>query len=94
MPKDDRGLYYYPSLQDRSARMYVRENDGRIEFRLFNAQHPEVWEKHGWLSMEVIEQAAGLYREERDKSRNPLGLYNEDIALRLIEDEKKSGSAS
>lgn len=85
--KDERGLYYYPSMQTRDVRMYVRENeDGVIEFRMWSQQHPEAWEKHEWIPMEVIQTAARMYQNQ---DRNPLSLYDESVAKRLIEDEKE-----
>ncbi|WP_243545164.1 hypothetical protein [Pseudodesulfovibrio tunisiensis] len=83
--KDARGYYYTPSLQFPDVRMYVRDNNGTIEFRLWNANEPIIWEKHQWLSYDVITQAANMY-EERGTGRNPLGLYDLDIAKRLLSD--------
>lgn len=87
--KDERGIYYFPSLQDRSLRMYVRRNEdsGQVEFRMFNAQHPEVWDRHGWLPHEVIVKAAQMFRE-RGSDRNPAALYDLDVAEKLIADEQ------
>ncbi len=84
--KDERGIYYHPSLQDQGTRMYVRENEGRIEFRLWNPYHPEAWDKHGWLPYDVIEEAAAKYKE-RGTDRNPLALYDLAVAKRLLADE-------
>lgn len=85
--KDERGLYYHPSMQDTNTRMYVREVDGMIQFRLWNAGHEHVWEQHQWLPFDVIEAAAEMYRE-RGSDRNPLALYDLDIAKRLVRDDK------
>ena len=42
--KDERGLYYFPNAADRRARMYVRRGeDGGVQFRLWQSDHPEVW---------------------------------------------------
>ncbi|NER04641.1 MAG: hypothetical protein F6K17_19520 [Okeania sp. SIO3C4] len=83
--QDDRGFYYTPSLQEPETRMYVRKNDGSIEFRLWNPHHPEVWDKHQWLPYEVIKNAADMYRQ-MNKDRNPMALYDIEIARRLIAD--------
>lgn len=85
--KDDRGLYYYPSMQSKNTRMYVRENNGQIEFRLWSSEQPEAWDKHQWLPMDVIKEAAKLYKE-KGTDRNPLALYDLDVATRLIKDNK------
>lgn len=57
--KDERGLYYFPNAADRRARMYVRRGeDGGVQFRLWQSDHPEVWDRHQWLDLQVIEDAA------------------------------------
>ena len=64
--------------------MYVRENDGMIEFRLWNQDHPEIWERHGWLDMDIIRRAARMYKGKGD---NPLKLYDLDIARVLLREK-------
>lgn len=83
--KDERGLYYYPQAGNREARVYVRHGeDGGIEFRLWQVDHPEVWERHGWLPLAVIENAARLYRKERNADADPLKLYDVAVARALL----------
>jgi len=85
--KDELGLYYYPSMQTRDVRMYVRQNqEGAVEFRMWNAQMSEVWAKHEWIPYEVVQTAARMYKNEH---RNPLALYDLDVARRLIEDDRQ-----
>ena len=81
--KDERGHYYIPSLQNPEVRMYVRDTDGVIEFRLFNPNEPIIWEKHHWVPYAAIEQAAAMFRE-RGTDRNPLALYDLNIAKKLL----------
>lgn len=83
--KDERGTYYTPSLQHPEIRMYVRDNEGTIEFRLYNPSEPIVWEKHQWVPYEAIQAAAEMYKE-RATGRNPLALYDLDIAKKLLSD--------
>lgn len=85
--KDDNGLYYYPSLQSRETRMYVRQSVDGVEFRLWSSSNPEIWERHGWVPYEAVVQASAMYKEERDSNRNPLGLYDLDVAKKLIKEE-------
>ena len=55
--KDELGLYYHPQAGNALSRVYVRRGpDGEVEFRLWRADHPEVWERHPWLSMAVCAQ--------------------------------------
>jgi len=84
--KDERGLYYLPSLQTRTTRMYVRETDGVIEFRLWSGENPEIWERHEWIPLDVVRKAAELYK---NPERNPLGLYDLEVAKRLLQDDKR-----
>lgn len=81
--KDERGHYYTPSLQHPEVRMYVRDNNGTVEFRLYNPNEPVIWEKHQWVPYEAIRQAAEMYKE-RNAERNPLSLYDIDIAKSLL----------
>ena len=84
--KDERGLYYFPNAADRRARMYVRRGeDGGVQFRLWQSDHPEVWDRHQWLDLQVIEDAAHLYREERNADADPLKLYDAAVARALLE---------
>lgn len=82
--KDERGIYYHPSLQNKNTRMYVRDNNGIIEFRLWSADEPIIWEKHQWLPYDVIEKAAEMYKAERDSERNPTALYDIEVAKNLL----------
>ena len=85
--KDERGLYYYPAPQNTRIRMYVREQFGTTEFRMFNADYPEVWEKHGWIPYEEIEMAAQMYKD-RGRDANPMLLYDINVANKLLQDER------
>ena len=42
--KDEKGLYYYPFPLNKRVRMYVRETEGEIWFRMWNADDKELWE--------------------------------------------------
>ena len=87
--KDERGLYYFPQAGNHEARVYVRQGElGEIEFRLWQAQHPEVWERHGWIPLSVIENAARLYRAERNPEADPLKLYDVDAARVLLREDR------
>jgi hypothetical protein len=83
--KDERGVYYTPSLQHPEVRMYVRDNEGEIEFRLYNPDEPVIWEKHPWVPYPAIEAAAVMFRE-KNTDRNPLALYDLDIARKLLDE--------
>lgn len=82
--RDERGLYYHAEAGNPKVRVYVRKGDAGVEFRLWEREHPEVWEKHGWVPYEAIRQASELYRSERNADANPLRLYDLAIASNLL----------
>ncbi len=87
--RDERGLYYHAQAGNPKARVYVRKGpDGEIQFRLWFADHPEAWEKHGWIGMDVIREAASLYKSERNEDADPLKLYDLAIAKSLLAGER------
>ena len=84
--KDKKGLYYYPFPQNKRVHMYVREGDGTIWFRLWNADDPELWEKHGWVPYGAIKQAADMYK---GKNFPPNQAYNIELAKALLEENTR-----
>ena len=87
--KDERGLYYHPQAGNNQARVYVRRwPDGEVEFRLWQADHPEIWERHPWLSLDVVRNAARLYRTERNQEADPLKLYDLAVARALLREDE------
>lgn len=87
--RDDRGLYYYPNPADPRSRVYVRQGENGIEFRLWHAEHPMVWDKHAWISQTVLEQAAAAYRE-MGEGADPMALYDIAVARVLLKEEARS----
>lgn len=85
--KDQLGLYYHPQPGNPKARVYVRRSaEGDIEFRLWQQEHPEVWEKHHWLPTAVIRSAASVYKQSgrSNEGANPMLLYDEQVAIALL----------
>lgn len=86
--KDKNGLYYHAQAGNPNARVYVRKGKNEeIEFRLWEASHPEVWESHGWLPLSVIREAAKLYQKERNPDSDPTKLYDANIAAALLRED-------
>lgn len=79
--KDQRGLYYYPNPANKRVRTYVRERDGEIWFRLYNADDPRLWEDHGWVPYGAIRKAAAAYRGE---NFDPAQAYDIELARALL----------
>jgi len=83
--KDERGIYYYPNLQNKKVRMYVRKTEGEIFFRLLNSDDPGLWEEHGWLPYEAIKQAAALNKNKDFDSKQ---VYDINMAKVLLDEEE------
>ena len=87
--KDERGLYYHPQPGNTKVRVYVRRGqDNDVEFRLWESEHAEVWEKHHWLPTAVIREAAEMYRQmgRGAPGADPMVLYDVAVARALLEE--------
>lgn len=83
--RDERGYYYHAQAGNPRVRVYVRKNDdGEIEFRLWDREMPQVWEKHGWIDHATIARASDLYKNERNADADPIKLYDLAIAKSLL----------
>jgi len=83
--KDEKGLYYYPFPQNKRVRMYVREAEGTIWFRLWNADDPELWEKHGWVPYGAIKKASAMYKRN---NFDPNQAYDIKVAEMMLEEHR------
>jgi len=83
--KDKRGLYYYPFPRNKQTRTYVRESGGDIYFRLWSADDPDIWEKHGWVPYGAIRQAASMFKSG---SFDPDQAYDIRVAKVLFEENR------
>lgn len=89
--QDEQGLYYFPDLNDRQTRMYVRLNaKNQIEFRLMVESKPEIWDKHGWIPYEVLALAQDLYNQERNPNLQHIKLYDLKVAKSLLKSNPKT----
>lgn len=86
--RDDKGIYYHAEPANPAVRVYVREGPAGIEFRMWAREHPEVWERHGWVPYEAIQAAASLYRAERSPNADPLKLYDLKVAKALLAEDE------
>lgn len=86
--QDKDGIFYYPYPQNKRIRMYVRERDNNIEFRLSNSDHPEIWERHGWLDMDIIKRGAQMFADRGTKV-DPVKIYDLDTARFLLKEAAK-----
>ena len=81
--KDNIGIYYYPLPENKRVRMYVREKNSEIEFRMKNQDDPHVWNDHGWVPYSAIQQAQVLYGQRGQF--DPERAYDLTIAKMLIQ---------
>ena len=79
--KDDLGLYYYPNPLNRNFRIYVKEMQGEICFRMWNSEDPALWETHGWVPYGAIRKASKIYQ---GKTIDPKQAYDIEIAQALL----------
>ena len=87
--KDELGLYYHPQAGNSLSRVYVRRGEhGEVEFRLWRSDMPEVWDRHPWLSMSVVQDAAQMYQQERNPEADPLRLYDLAVARALLKEDE------
>ena len=63
--KDQRGLYYFPFPQNKRIHMYVRDKDGDIWFRLWNADELRLWDEHVWVHYEAVKKAESMYQGKK-----------------------------
>ena len=89
--KDQLGLYYYPNPADKRVRMYVRHRYGQVEFRLWNGEHPQIWDGHDWVPYDAIVAAAAEYKK-RKTGVDPLDMYDIHVSERLLADEGGAGA--
>lgn len=100
--KDQNGIYYLPDPSDLKTRVYVRagQADDKPEFRLWRADRPEVWEKHGWVGQAAVAQAVEAYQAWRAQmlqsgqagnpalaQADPARLYDFEVARALLKFE-------
>ncbi len=86
--KDERGIYYHPDPSNTKVRVYVRRGDSNeVEFRLWQQEHAEVWEKHEWLAASVIREAANMYKKLGRGQADPMSLYDNVVANALLKEE-------
>jgi len=92
--KDDKGLFYYPFPDNRRARMYVREAEGAIWFRLWNADDPKIWEEHGWVPYGAIQQAIAVYKGGGFDPRRAYDINVAEMLLKEIRAEDQGDAIS
>ena len=88
--KDERGLFYYPFPQNRRVRMYVREQEGDIWFRIWNEDDPKLWDDHGWVPHGAIQRATDMYQPKTTDPFNPKRAYDVEVAKMILKEGRTS----
>jgi len=93
--QDDKGLFYYPFPQNKRVRMYVKEEEGSLWFRLWNADDPKLWDDHGWIPYGAVKRARELYKaraKSQDKGQgfDPEKAYDPEVARLILKENKES----
>lgn len=81
--KDDKGLYYYPFPENKQVRMYVKEEDGQVWFRLWNQKDATLWDDHGWWPWAAVKKAIEIYD---GKGFDPKKAYDLHVAKMILKD--------
>lgn len=85
--KDERGVYYYPFPDNKRVRMYVKEERNSIYFRLWSADDEKLWQEHGWVPYEAVQEAMKLYE---GKDFNPSRAYDIAIARTMLKETEST----
>jgi hypothetical protein len=84
--RDDKGVFYYPFTQNKRVRMYVKEEEGQIWFRLWSQDDAKLWDDHGWVPWGAVKKAMNMYSGE---DFSPQQAYDLDMAKFIIKDAAK-----
>ncbi len=82
--KDSKGFFYYPHPANKKLKMYVRDSDGIVEFRMDHLDDPSLWENHGWITFEAAKKAARMFKGRG--LHDPMALYDFEVALSVLRD--------
>jgi len=80
---DDRGRYYYPNPTQKRVRMYVKEEEGTVWFRLWNQDDPALWEEHPWTPWGAIVKCMEMY-DPKQNGFDPRKFYDLDLAKAIL----------
>ncbi len=81
--KDDRGAYYHPFPLNPRVRMYVREGEDTIWFRLWSEDDVALWDDHGWIPWEAVQQAMAM---RKPSNFDPKRAYDLHVARAVLND--------
>jgi hypothetical protein len=84
--KDENGIYYYPFPDNKRVRMYVKDDEDVICFRLWSADDAELWKTHGWMPYRAILEAS---RMNTQKHFDPKQAYDIRVARELLAENRK-----
>ena len=93
--RDENGLFYYPFPQNKRVRMYVKEENGGIWFRLWSLDDAKLWEDHGWVPHGAVRKATKLFKGKADGAKpaaksafDPEKAYDIEVARLILKEGK------
>lgn len=91
--QDDKGLFYYPFPQNKRVRMYVKEEQGTLWFRMWNADDAKLWEDHGWVPYGAVKRAKELFKKKGPAQGGPQAFdpdkaYDPEVARLILKEGK------
>lgn len=84
--RDDKGIYYFPFIQNKKVRMYVREVENSVWFRIWDAKNDAIWKEHNWVPYDAIKKAASVYNNKN--GFDPNQVYDIKLAKTLIKEQQ------
>lgn len=84
--QDKSGPFYYPFPNNKKVRMYVKDEDGEVWFRMWSSEDAKLWDDHGWVPWGAIQKAAAMYT---GKGFDPNAAYDLEVAKLMIKDSRK-----
>lgn len=91
--KDDKGLFYYPFPQNKRVRMYVKEEQETLWFRMWNADDAKLWDDHGWVPYGAVKRAKELFKKKGKEQGSPPAFdpdkaYDPEVARLILKEGK------
>ncbi len=83
--QDERGVFYHPFPQNPRVRMYVREAEGTLFFRLWSEDDLALWDDHGWIAWEAVQQAMAL---RTPSNFDPKRAYDPHVARAVLKEAR------
>ncbi|MFO7838780.1 MAG: hypothetical protein R6X08_04685 [Desulfosalsimonadaceae bacterium] len=85
--KDKLGVFYYPFPDNKRVRMYVAQDEETVYFRLWSADDEKLWQEHGWVPYEAVQEAMKMYEGNQFR---PARAYDLSIAKAMLRESRET----